>query len=180
MKKLLFLNLMLFFIFLAGCCSIPRAQNYPQLYSITKEEKKNKGGFGMRRKAIVIKDFRDNEKFDKDITGLKEEVEKYIAIHPDIGEARKNNLRELKVTAGITEGDVKLLLGEPDKITPGKWVYKINKPSNFTIIFLPVFFSRESYHLHFKDKFLTAIERHYLEQTFQTSDSNAGLFSTQK
>jgi len=183
MKKILFSILILFCIYISGCCSIPRVASYKQLYSFAKEEKKIKGSFG-KSKIVSIKDFRENEVFDENIIALKEMVEKYISSHTDLNGSTKNNLRELKVTEGAAGEEVKLLLGEPDKvvktgkktyITSEIWIYKINKSSTFTIIFLPVFFGHEEYYLYFKDNVLTLIERHYLEQTFYASDSGMGL-----
>lgn len=187
MKKILFPALILFCIYISGCCSIPQAANYSQLYSFTKEKKKIKGGFASKSKAVLVKDFRENEMLDKDISALKEKVDKYISSHNDLSESTKNNLRELKVTAGATGQEVNLLLGKPDRIikandktyaTSQIWVYRINKRSTFTIIVIPVFFTHEAYHLYFKDNVLTKIERHYLEQTLQTSD--LGLFERTK
>ncbi len=184
MKKVLFLLLILFCIYISGCCSIPRADNYKQLYSFTKEKKKIKGRFGAQSKVISIKDFRENETYDENIAALRERIEKYISSHADLNEAAKNNLRELKVAEGATKEEVKLLLGEPDKVAKiGEkvdtateiWIYQTSKSSIFTIVFLPVFFGREEYYLYFKDNILTLIERHYLEQTFYASDSGMGL-----
>ena len=189
MKKILFLILILFCIYITGCCSIPRVASYKQLYSFTKQEKRIKRGFGGKSKVISIKDFRENEMYDEHIAALKEEVEKYISNHTDLNEATKNNLRELKVIQGATKEEVKLLLGEPDKLVKiGKkadiaseiWIYKINKRSVFTIVFPPVFFGQEKYYLYFKDNILTLIERHYLEQTFYSSGSGMGLERSKK
>lgn len=176
MEKMKFAILILFYIYLSGCCSIPSVSNYSQLYSFTKETKKIKGGFG--KKVILIKDFRENEMYDEDIAALKEKIEKYISHHTDLSEQTKNNLRELKVTQGATEEEVELLLGNPDKVIhPGDnvgfaseiWIYKINKATAFTVVIIPVFFTHEGYYLYFKDNTLTVIERHYLKQTFQSS-----------
>lgn len=184
MKSIKFAILILFCITISGCCSLPSVANYSKLYSLTKEEKKIKGGFGGKKKVILIKDFRENEMYDENIAALKEEAEKYISLHTDLSEQTKNNLRELIVTAGATKEEVKLLLGEPDKVikqnvkTGGRsemWIYKINKTDVFTIFIIPLFFPHQGYYLYFKDNVLTAIERHYLEQTFQSSDSGVGL-----
>jgi hypothetical protein len=176
------------YVCISGCCSVPRADSYKQLYSYTKEEKTTKGKFGFKTKATLIKDFRENEAFAENITALKEKVEKYISTHTDLNELTKNYLRELKVTEGATKEEVKLLLGEPDKvIKPGKkdgacetWIYATSKRSTFTVIFLPVFFGHEKHYLYFKDDILTLIERHYLEQVFSASDSNMGLMGSSK
>lgn len=187
MKKRLFFTLILSCFYFAGCCSIPRANSYKQLYSITKEEKKAKRSFGGRSKIISIKDFRGNERYDEDMAALKEKVEKYIFNHADLNDAVKNNLRELKVTEGATKEEVGLLLGDPDKAVKlakrvdnasEMWVYKTSKSSVFTVVFLPVFFGHEKYYLYFKDNNLALIERHYLEQTFYSSGSGMGLQRT--
>lgn len=137
-----------------------------------------------RTKVTSIRDFREREAFDQDINALKEKVEQYISCRSDLNEATKNNLRELKVTGGSSKEDVELLLGEPDKIIKNRkkdnltyeaWIYKTNKRSIFTVIFLPLFFGHEKYSLYFQDNALALIERHYLEQTFSASDSGMGL-----
>ncbi len=184
MEKILPAVLILFSIYIAGCCSIPRVASSKQIYSITKEEKIKKGSFGFKTKIVLIRDFRENDVFDSEIVFLKEKVEKYISSHADLSEPAKNNLRELKVTEGSTKEEVQLLLGGPDKavkaskkadIASEVWIYKTNKSSIFTIIFLPVFFGHETYYLYFKDNVVMLIERHYLEQTFYATDSGAGL-----
>ena len=189
MKSIKSAILILFCIAISGCCSLPSVANYSKIYSLTKEEKKIKGGFGGKKKVILIKDFRENEMYDEDITALKEEAEKYISGHTDLSEQIKNNLRELIVTAGATEEEVKLLLGEPDKVIKQEnktgtrsemWIYKINKTDVFTIFIIPLFFPHQAYYLYFKDNVLTAIERHYLEQTFQSTDSGVGLIEHKK
>jgi len=192
MKRILPLVLILSCIYIYGCWSLPRTAGCNQLYSITREEKKIKSRFGSK-KFVSIKDFRENEMYDENISALKAEVEKYILAHPDLGELAKNNLRELKVTAGAAKDEVRLLLGNPDKVMEegGKpksgseiWIYRINKRSTFSIVIIPVFFTSEWYYLYFsrpalkseggippsagKDNVLAAIERHYLEQVIKT------------
>ena len=187
MKRILFSVLIFFCLYLAGCCSIPRVANYKQLYSIAKEEKKTKGKFS-KSKIVLTKDLRENEVFNQDIALLKEKVERYISGHADLSEPTKSNLRELRVTEGATKEEVKLLLGEPDKVMKSDkediaseiWIYRTNKSSTFTIVFIPVFFGHEKYYLYFKDNLLTLIERYYLEQTFYASDSNMGLQRSNK
>jgi hypothetical protein len=165
---------------------MPATAPYSQLYSFTREEKKIKGRIGSSKKTVVVKDFRGNDMYEEDMTALKERVEKYIASHADLGEPTKNNLRELKVTAGATKEEVELLSGGPDKVikTYAKanntaseiWIYRINKINVFIIFIVPVFWAHEGYYLHFKDNILTAIERHYLEQTVhQTSAPGVGV-----
>lgn len=170
------LILILSCIYISGCWSLPRTTDYSQLYSITKEAKKIKSGFG-NRKVVAIKDFRETEMYEENITALKEGVEKYILAHPDLSDQTKNNLRELKVTAGATQDEVRLLLGNPDKVRKRSngddpaseiWIYRINKRSAFTIIVIPVFFTHEGYYLYFKENTLDAIKRHYLEHVIKT------------
>jgi len=169
---------------MAGCCSIPRVHTYKELYSFTKQEKVKKGGFASKNKVTLIVDFRGNKVFDEDVVALKESVKKYISAHAGLSEPAKNNLQELRVTEGLTKEEIKLLLGEPDKIiVSGKgfstgseiWIYATSKKSTFTIIVLPVYFGHEKYYLYFKDNALALIERHYLEQTFSSTDSGVGL-----
>ena len=182
MRKILPAILVLSCIYITGCCSVPRVASCKQLYSIAKEEKKIKGRFS-KSKIALIKDFRGKEVFEENITALKEKVENYISSHTDLNETAKNNLRKLKVTDGAPKEEVKLLLGEPDKVVKTEkkdtaseiWIYRTSKPSTFTIILLPVFFGHEEYYLYFKDSALTLIERHYLAQTFYASDSGMGL-----
>ena len=168
MKTFNYLILILFSFSLAGC-SIPSSAKTSELYSFTKVEKTKKVRMGAKRKATVIKDFRENEMYDEDITALKEEVEIYIAAHPDLSETVKNDLRSLKVTEGMDKEKVELLLGEPDKIAGSGsatevWIYAINRIRAFTVFIVPVFIAREGYYLRFKDNTLTAIERHYPKQ----------------
>src|SRR3989338_1398435 len=118
-------------------CSLPTAAIQGPLYSFAREEKRIKSGFGGEKKSITIKDFRGNDAYDEDIAALKEEVEKYIFQHPDLSDAAKNNLREIKVTPGASRNEVVLLLGKPDKLArvsgSGRYgaseiyIYKINK-----------------------------------------------------
>ncbi|MDD4953546.1 MAG: hypothetical protein PHG40_01420, partial [Candidatus Omnitrophica bacterium] len=115
--KLPFLTLALVCILAAGCSSIPRADNCNQLYSFTREEKRIKRKFAPKTKIVLINDFRGRQAYDEDIAELKARVEEYISSHADLDEAAKNNLREIKVTAGSTKEQVILLLGQPDKIT---------------------------------------------------------------
>jgi len=181
MKRILFSVLAVTCIYITGCCSIPRVASYKELYSIAKEEKKKKGSFN-KSKVVLIKDFRGHEISGQNLAAFKEKVEKYISDHPDLNETAKNNLRELKVTAGTAKEEVKLLLGEPDRVNIDKkdltcqtWIYRTDKNSTFTVIFLPVFFGHEEYFLYFKDSALALIERHYLEQTFYSSGSGTSV-----
>ena len=102
-----------------GGCSLPTTVRYEQLYSLTREEKKVKGAMLGKKKAILIKNFRQKQAYEEDIEILKQEVEAYIAGHPDLSEGRKADLRALKVTEGLAKEEVTLLLGEPDKVIKG-------------------------------------------------------------
>lgn len=181
MKKILFLILVLFCLYICGC-STPRMATYNHLYSIVREEKRVKIGFA-KKKVVSIRDFRERELYEEDMAALKEEIEKYISLHPELAEETKNNLRELKITAGSTKEEVRLLLGKADKVTQTynnpysaseRWIYKISKISAFTVFIFPVFPVQEGYYLYFKDNNLTAIERHYLKQSLQSRDT--GLY----
>jgi hypothetical protein len=131
----------------------------------------------MAKSAVTVKDFRENEAYEEDMEGLKEDVEEYILLHPELSEQVKNDLRQIKVTRGMGEEEVLLLLGKPDKMmrsaAKGKygasqvWIYKINKIRAFTIFIFPVFFPHEAYYLYFRDGALAEIERHSLKQTVQ-------------
>lgn len=168
MKRIPLLILLLASFSLSGC-SLPTTARYSQIYSITREEKKIEGSFGSKKKVVSIKDFRESEMYEEDIPALKQEVEKYIAAHPDLSEPEKNNLRELKVTEGLTKEEVKLLLGEPDKIIrkgPAEiWIYRINRLRAFTVFIIPIAFVHEGYYLNFKENTLLSIERHSLKQS---------------
>lgn len=157
---------------------MPTSASYREIYSFTKEEKKVKSVFG-KKQSISIKDFRENEMYEEDMEALKEDVEKYIALHPDLSEAAKNNLRELRVAEGATKEEVKLLLGEPDKISDETWVYKINKLRAITVFIVPVFFVHEGYYLYFKDGVLSGIQRHYPKQVVEQVPG-PGLFEKKK
>ena len=189
MRRILLSILVLFCIYITGCCSIPRVTSYKQLNIFTKQESKSKGRFSSRAKIVSIKDFRENEVLNKDIKTLKEKVEKYISSHADLNESIKNGLRGLRVTEGANKEEVELLLGEPDGIVKKDkevdaasqvWTYQINKRSVFTIIFLPVYFGHEQYYLYFKDNILTRIERHYLGQTFHADEADMGIHGHHK
>jgi len=176
MEKVKVLILILFCVYCCGCFSVPRAADYKELYSFTQKEEKLKGGLGGTGTIVTIKDFRENERYDEEVAALKEEVEKYITSHADLTERAKNNLRELKVTAGATKEEVNLLLGKPDKVIKNEtdaaseiWIYQTGKNSAFTIIVIPVFFTHDGYYLYFENNILTKIERHYLQQTFEAS-----------
>lgn len=182
MKRNVFLVVISSYLFISGCISMPKKTDYHQIYAITKGEKITKQKFGFKRKYISIQDFREFDRFDRDINALKAKVEEYISSYPDLSEATKSNLRELKVTAGANREGVELLLGKPDRIIAGGrvWLYKINKPMVFTLIFVPIFYTKESYQLHFKDNLLSAIERHYLKHTFEATDADMGLYKKKK
>ena len=172
MKRLAVLFLISFCLYVSGC-SLPSAVTCGQLYSFTKGEEKIKGGFG-KKKAIWIKDFRENDAYQEDIGALNQEIESYISGHPNLGDSAKSNLRELKVTEGAAKEEVELLLGKPDKIanTSGRlkygatqiWIYKVNKMRVFTVFIVPIFPVHEGYYLYFADNILAAIEKHYLKQ----------------
>lgn len=162
---------MVVFFNLCGC-SIPVREAQKQIYSYTRQEKKIPGTLGKKR--VSFKDFRGVDMYEEDMTALKEDAEKFIAIHPELSEENKNNLRQLKVAAGETQAEVELLLGKPDKLIRSKpdalygadqiWIYKISKLRIFTIFIVPVFPVHEGYYLYFKDGVLQALERHHLKQ----------------
>ena len=178
MKRIKLPVLILFCLIILGC-SLPGVANYSQLHSFIKEEKIIKGGFGSKKKVLSVKDFRGTDMFDENIAALKETVEKYISGHPDLSEPTKNNLRELKAAEGLTEEEVEVLLGKPDRVIKrGEasaiseiWIYRINKMNAFTVFIFPIFFAHEGYYLYFKDHQLSEIQRHYLAQIIQ---QNAG------
>lgn len=185
MKKIL----ILFLCFYISSCSVPTAANYRQLYSFTREEKKLKGVIG-KKKVVLIKDFRENDMYEEDMEGLKQEVEEYILAHPDLGEQAKLNLRELKVTEGARKEEVRLLLDKPDKVVRARgkanyaadeiWIYKISKLRTFTVFIIPVFLCHEGYYLYFKDDLLAGIERHYLTQIVQQGSAPGVIPSREK
>lgn len=172
MKKLIMgLVLAVFSLQLCGC-SVPAREAQKQIYSYTRQEKKIPGTFGKKR--VSVKDFRGVDMYEEDMIALKDDAEKFIAIHPELSEENKNNLRQLKVAAGETQAEVELLLGKPDKLIRSKpdalygadqiWVYKISKIRAFTVFIVPVLFVHEGYYLYFKDGILQALERHHLKQ----------------
>ncbi|MBN1913537.1 MAG: hypothetical protein JW788_03965 [Candidatus Omnitrophica bacterium] len=123
----------------------------------------------VKKKEVVIKDFRENDNFQENIDARKEKVEAYILQNGQLEESVKNNLRDLAVTNGQNQEQVRLLLGEPDKIQGKKtksqlWIYKINKTNSYNVFILPVFFPNEGYYLYFKEGVLSKIERHYIKQ----------------
>lgn len=142
---------------------------------------------GGRSRFVLLRDFRQNDIYEEDIAALKAEVEKYILSHPGLSDAAKENLRQLKVTAGLDKQEVELLLGSPDKLmrvsNKGKygaseiWIYKINKMRAYTVFIVPVAVMREGYYLYFKDDSLMAIEKHSLRQTIQ-QNAAPGVFGT--
>lgn len=160
-------------------CTIPASATYAQIYSLSRIEKKVKTGtFGTKKRVVLLKDFREDELYEEDYTAAKDAVEKYIAGHPELNDVAKNNLRELKVTAGQSKQEVSLLLGEPDKISAATnqevWIYRINRLRAFTLFIFPVFFAHEGYYLYFQGNLLSRIERHYPRQIIHQA-SGAGL-----
>jgi len=155
-------------------CSMPAAAIQRPLYSFTKEVKTSKGGFMSKKKIVTVTDFRGKEAYEEDMEGFQKEAEEYISKHPDLKEAAKDNLRNLRVTQGSGADEVTFLLGKPDKVIRAAgespygaseiWIYKINRMQMFTIFILPVFPVHEGYYLYFNDGALVEIERHYLEQ----------------
>jgi len=175
MKKFIAgLVLAVFSLQLCGC-SMPAREAQKQIYSYTRQEKKIPGTFGKKR--VSVKDFRGVDMYEEDMAALKEDVEKFIAIHPELSDESKNNLRLLKIAPGETAAEVELLLGNPDKLIKTKsgapyqadqvWVYKISKIRAYTVFIIPVLFVHEGYYLYFKDGRLEALERHYLRQTVE-------------
>ena len=148
-----------------------------QLSAYYKEEAKKKSSFFGGQKPQFFKDFRQDEAYEEDMTALKEDAEKYISGHPDLSDAAKTNLRELKVAEGASREEVELLLGEPDKVSKlgaganynasELWIYRISRIRAFTVFIVPIFFVHEGYYLYFKDGILAGIERHYLRQTIE-------------
>jgi hypothetical protein len=161
-------------------CSAPRVANYQYIDAYTKEEKKVQEGF-VKKKVVLIKDFRGNEMYEEDATALKEEIEEYISRHPTLDDSIKNNLRQLKLVAGMTRDETKLLLAEPEKVeklgsrakydASELWIYRTNKLRAFTVFIFPVFVAHEGYYLYFKDGVLAEIEKHFLEQMVKQSDA---------
>ena len=179
MKILSNLILLIIFLSVAGCCSLPKTEINKELYSIKKEVTVEKSMFG-KNQIVTFKDFRGYEAFNKNIDSLKAKVETYIQEHADLSESKKKDLREFSVTQGSSMDEVRLLFGLANKVikkefklnkTSEVWLYITNKESNFQIIFLPVYFGHEKYYLYFTDGLLEKIERHYLLQTFSTNDS---------
>ncbi len=176
MKKISSVILVFFCICIYGC-SIPSVARQNQLSTYYKEETKKKKSFFGGKKPEFFKDFREDEAYEEDIVALKEEAEKYISGHPDLSDAAKTNLRELKVTEGASRQEVELLLGTPDKVSrlgaganynaTELWIYKISRIRAFTIFIVPICFVHEGYYLYFKDDVLAGIERHYLRQTIE-------------
>lgn len=172
MRMILILSLA---VFLSGC-SMPVSSIQGSLYSFTKEKKKGKGMLASWS-APTVRDFREEEAYEEDMEGLKEDVEEYISRHPDLKESARNDLRELKVSPGAGSEEVILLLGKPDKLInlrgEGRygaseiWIYKISKLRTFTVFIFPVFPVHEAYYLYLKDGTLLEIERHALKQTVE-------------
>lgn len=174
MRRLSFI-LILAFCF-SGCCSIPSREPYNQLFGYTKEEKKKSFG----TKITTLKDFRGNIIQEKNIAALNKKVEEYISNNADSPSPNESMLRQHKVAEGATREEVRLILGQPDKINPGPpevWIYRLKKISAFTILIFPVFFPHEGYYLYFKEGALTGIERHYFEQVIHCGDPPDGMGS---
>lgn len=179
MKKII----LLFFCFIIAGCSVPTAASYKEIYGFTRQEQRIKGT--LNKTSVSFKDFRENEMYEEDMQALKDEAEQYISRHADLSEEQKNNLRKLKVTAGQNKEEVRLLLGEPDKVMNAGsrtnfnaseiWIYKLSKVRAFTVFIVPVFFPHESYYLYFKNDILVGIERHALRQLVTQSPA-AGPF----
>jgi len=174
MKKTIILLLSLCLLFSLSGCSIPTSANYNELYSFTSKEKTTKGMMGFKKKTELVRDFRENEMYVEDIAALKEDVEKYIAAHPDTSDEIKANMRQLKITPGFNKEEVELMLGEPDKISGNTWIYQISRLRAFTFFIFPFFFAHEGYYLRFNNGCLSAIERHFPKQIIHQA-SGPGL-----
>ncbi|MFA4842460.1 MAG: hypothetical protein WC658_01320, partial [Candidatus Omnitrophota bacterium] len=82
---------------------------------------------------------------------------------------------------GENEEEVRLLLGEPDKVIRGgsTWIYKISRIRAITVFIIPVFFVHEGYYLNFQDGILAGIERHYPRQIVEQSPGPGVFQKTQ-
>lgn len=155
-------------------CSIPSSAKYNELFAFTKKERKIKSRFGAT--AIDIKDFLGNEAYEEDMDNFKEKAEKYMADNPGLSEAVKNNLRKLKISAGLPEEAARLLLPKPIKVSqtgPASetWIYRTRKLQIFSIFIMPLFPAYQSYHFYFKDGVLGEIEWYYLSQSVYQEDA---------
>ncbi|MDD5155868.1 MAG: hypothetical protein PHF11_05230, partial [Candidatus Omnitrophica bacterium] len=108
---------------------------------------------------LIHKEYTDN---------LKNKVEEYIAGHPQTSEEARAELRNFKVVKGMTAEQVKLLLGEPERIQPlntgnkfradARWVYMMKDTVCIYVVPVPLFFTHNAYHLYFKNGVLVGIE----------------------
>ncbi|MFC1805210.1 hypothetical protein ACFLZ3_05245 [Candidatus Omnitrophota bacterium] len=160
-------------IFAGGCTSIPRVESRKSIAAFITIERELKRSFG-KDKALFYKDFRGNDVLVEDVDELKEKIEAYILNCAGITEIRAKNLRDLIIKTGATEGDVRALLGKPDKISKGKegskvWTYRQSKATPFMVVFLPLWPVHSAYRLHLCDQVVQKIEAFGLEQTFEAS-----------
>jgi len=113
-------------------------------------------------------DFKGNIIYKEYITNLKGKIEDYISHHPEINEEAKSALKNFKVVKGMTKEQVKLLLGNPERVqtlnsknkfrADQRWVYIMKESRCVYVVPVPVFFTHDAHHLYFKGDILIAME----------------------
>jgi hypothetical protein len=118
---------------------------------------------------MISRDFKGNiiDNAKEYVTNLKGKIEDYLSHHPEINEETKLALKNCKVTKGLTKEQVKLLLGNPERVqtlssknkfkADQRWVY-IMEEQKCIYLFVPIFFTHNAYHLYFRGDILIAIE----------------------
>lgn len=118
----------------------------------------------------VTVDFRNNRIEDKEkyLADLRGKVEEYILRYPETAEETKAALKRFSVITGMTKEQVKLVLGNPEKVqslnsdnkfkSDERWVYIDKGLTAVQIGPVPIFFTHNANHLYFRDDVLTAIE----------------------
>ena len=116
----------------------------------------------------VNRDFKGNVILKEYITNLKGKIEDYISQHPEIDEEVKSALKNFKVIKGMTKEQVRLLLGNPERVqtlnsknkfrADERWVYMMKESRCVYVVPVPIFFTHDAYHLYFRGDILAATE----------------------
>lgn len=126
--------------------------------------------FAIPKSQPVTIDFKNDRINNKEtyLADLKGRVEDYLLRHPEITGETKSALENFKVIEGMTKEQVKLLLGNPERIqsldsnnkykADERWVYIMKGLQGVYVGPVPIFLTHNAYHLYFKVDILSGIE----------------------